>query len=55
VKKIDRILQNWRIREASQFILLGSKVLDIGSFDGTLFQIPKKKGIHGTGIEPLTE
>ncbi len=52
MKKLDLILQRWRIRKARPFIPPGGRVLDIGSADGALF---KTLGSHlsgGLGIDP---
>lgn len=38
MKFSDRLLQRWRIAKVSRFISPGSKILDIGSADGALFQ-----------------
>lgn len=49
MKKLDRILQNWRIRKAAHFLKPSSYVLDIGTADGALF-----KNLHhlrGVGID----
>lgn len=51
VKYLDRVLQNWRIREAAAFIRRGDAVLDIGSADGALFRLVPGLG-PSVGIEP---
>ena len=53
MKSFDRFLQKWRIKQASNFIRQKDKVLDIGTFDGSLFTLLAAKGITGVGIEPL--
>ncbi len=53
MKILDIILQNWRIKKAIKFISKESKVLDIGSFDGSLFKKLGSKLQYGIGIEPL--
>ena len=51
MKKIDRILQDWRIKKAVAYIGDNEKVLDIGTYDGTLFKKVKNL-VSGIGIEP---
>lgn len=54
MKWLDRYLQDQRIKKAKKYIPAGSRVLDIGSDDGTLFK--KIKSIQsGIGIEPKIE
>ena len=63
MKAFDRFLQRWRIRVASQCILPGQAVLDVGSSEGELFDqvsdISRYVGIdqdlkdsrsHGSGV-----
>jgi SAM-dependent methyltransferase len=51
MKKLDILLQHWRISKARPYIRPGSRVLDIGCADGALFRrIP---GIEdGVGVDP---
>jgi len=49
---IDRALQRWRIRKARPFIAAGSRVLDIGSADGALFQHVRTLDERSMGIDP---
>jgi len=46
---LDRYLQKWRIREARRELPSGARVLDIGTYDGTLFALT---GASGVGIDP---
>ena len=46
---LDRYLQNWRIRKARRELPPGARVLDIGTYDGTLFRLTKASGV---GIDP---
>jgi SAM-dependent methyltransferase len=46
---LDRYLQKWRIKEAQRELPPGSRVLDIGTHDGTLFCLT---GTCGVGIDP---
>ena len=38
MKPFDRLLRNWRILKAGKYIRRGSRLLDIGSADGGLFE-----------------
>jgi 2-polyprenyl-3-methyl-5-hydroxy-6-metoxy-1,4-benzoquinol methylase len=49
---LDRFLQNWRIRKTRPFVLPGSRVLDIGSADGVLFQRISGLASDCLGIDP---
>jgi SAM-dependent methyltransferase len=49
---LDRLLQNWRIRKTRPFIPPGSRVLDIGSADGVLFQRISGLAPDCLGIDP---
>ncbi|MDX2188791.1 MAG: methyltransferase domain-containing protein [Bacteroidota bacterium] len=55
MKLLDRILQNWRIAKAKPFIPNEAEVLDIGCFDGALFEKLNKKLTFGVGIDPLVQ
>jgi SAM-dependent methyltransferase len=46
---LDRYLQKWRIREARRELPPDARVLDIGTYDGTLFALA---GARGVGIDP---
>jgi SAM-dependent methyltransferase len=46
---LDRYLQKWRICEARSELPPGTRVLDIGTHDGTLFCLTKARGV---GIDP---
>ena len=50
---VDRLLQRWRIRVAGREISSGSRVLDIGCFDGALFHLLGRKLASGIGVDPL--
>jgi len=47
---IDRYLQGERIKRTYPYITANSKVLDIGSYYGELFEFYRQKGIAITGI-----
>jgi len=53
MRELDRILLRWRIRKAGKYIPSGARVLDIGSFDGTLFRQLSDRVAGGAGIDPL--
>jgi 2-polyprenyl-3-methyl-5-hydroxy-6-metoxy-1,4-benzoquinol methylase len=46
---LDRFLKQWRIRVARRELPPGARVLDIGTYDGTLFRLAR---VHGVGIDP---
>ena len=47
---LDRLLRDWRIGKAKREIPHGARLLDIGTYDGTLFGIV---GVPGVGIDPM--
>jgi 2-polyprenyl-3-methyl-5-hydroxy-6-metoxy-1,4-benzoquinol methylase len=52
MKFLDRVLQRWRIRKALPFIGPRSRLLDIGSSDGVLFEVAAARVAGGMGIDP---
>jgi len=46
---LDKLLRRWRIRMALRELPRGKRVLDIGTYDGTLFRLG---GLTGMGIDP---
>lgn len=50
---VDRFLQDWRIRKARPHIGPGSRVLDLGSADGVLFERLGDCGPGSLGIDPV--
>jgi SAM-dependent methyltransferase len=52
MKRVDRLLQQWRIAVAGRHIPAGSRVLDIGCFDGALFHRLGQQISTGVGIDP---
>ncbi len=51
----DRLLQRWRIRAAQRWIPRGADVLDIGCYQGELFQALAARLGSGIGIDPLAK
>jgi 2-polyprenyl-3-methyl-5-hydroxy-6-metoxy-1,4-benzoquinol methylase len=52
MKFLDRVLQRWRIAKAKPFIAPGSRVLDIGSAEGAIFEQLGPRLAGGLGIDP---
>lgn len=46
---LDRLLQRWRVRIALRELSGASRILDIGTHDGTIFRLT---GASGIGIDP---
>lgn len=55
MKAFDYLLQKMRIAQAAAYIQPNQKVLDIGSYDGSLFKQLASKNLHGTGVDPLAD
>jgi SAM-dependent methyltransferase len=53
VNRIDRVLQDWRIRRAAHWIPQGARVLDVGCFDARLFRRLGDRLDSGVGVDPL--
>ena len=53
MKRLDRLIQRWRISKAVPFIKKGAKVFDIGSGNGKLFEVLGDRISFGIGLEPL--
>jgi SAM-dependent methyltransferase len=49
---LDRVGTDWRIRKASKYIERGSRVLDIGCGDGSLFRLMGERFASGVGVDP---
>ena len=56
MKYLDTFLRDWRIKVASEYIRSHDKLLDIGCFDGHLFEALKPKNIQPSiGLDPLID
>ncbi|MBR9847029.1 MAG: class I SAM-dependent methyltransferase [Algicola sp.] len=56
MKYLDTFLRDWRIRVAAKYIRSNDKLLDIGCFDGYLFEALKSKNIQPSiGLDPLID
>lgn len=52
MKRLDRVLQQWRIAQATKFIAPNSRVLDLACADGALFLQLGDRIREGIGIDP---
>jgi SAM-dependent methyltransferase len=52
VKRLDRLLQDWRIGKAIRWVPLGARVLDVGCHDGALFRRLGPALREGVGLDP---
>jgi ubiquinone/menaquinone biosynthesis C-methylase UbiE len=55
MRTLDYVLQEWRYHIVAPHIPRGSKVLDIGGFDGSFLQLIQDKIEQGVCIDPLIE
>lgn len=56
MKYLDKFLRDWRIRVAGEYVRSNDKILDIGCFDGHLFEALKPKHIQPSiGLDPLID
>lgn len=55
MKQVDRWLQNWRIRQAAQWLPVQTRLIDIGAFHGETFEALGDQLSEGFGIEPLLD
>lgn len=54
MKFLDRFLRDWRVNKCLPYVNVNDSVLDIGCFDGSLFERLKNKPISKSiGIDPL--
>lgn len=49
----EKLLRRWRMHMVSPFIQNGSRILDVGSQEGALFQKLQTRDVCGVGIDPL--
>jgi SAM-dependent methyltransferase len=52
LRPLDRILRSWRIRKVGPFLRSGSRVLDVGCYDGSLFATYSDRIVRGVGVDP---
>jgi 2-polyprenyl-3-methyl-5-hydroxy-6-metoxy-1,4-benzoquinol methylase len=52
MKRLDVILQNWRIAKVRPYMSKGMRVLDVGCADGALFKTFKSQIADAVGIDP---
>ena len=53
MNRVDRLLQQWRIRRVTPWISEGARVLDVGCFDAALFAALGPRIAGGVGLDPL--
>ncbi len=53
MKRLDRLVQRWRIAKAVPFIGEGAWILDIGSGEGELFEVLGDRISFGIGVERI--
>lgn len=51
MKPFDKLLRNWRISKAAPYVETGSRILDIGSADGAVFERFERVMGEGLGID----
>lgn len=54
MNSLDRLLQRRRFREASAFVPLGARILDVGTADGALFPYLGSRIAPSVGVDPDT-
>jgi SAM-dependent methyltransferase len=52
MRRLDRVLQSWRISKVLPYLSAGQRVLDIGCADGTLFKQVGFQLAPSVGIDP---
>jgi 2-polyprenyl-3-methyl-5-hydroxy-6-metoxy-1,4-benzoquinol methylase len=52
LRPLDRMLRSWRIRKVEPFLRSGSRVLDVGCYDGALFSRFSDRIVRGVGVDP---
>jgi SAM-dependent methyltransferase len=53
MKRLDRLIQGWRINQAVKFVPACGRVIDIGAHEGELFRALGGRLGAGFGVEPL--
>ncbi len=51
--RLDRFIQNWRMRRAAAYIPAGARVIDVGAYHGEFFTYLGDRLTEGFGVEPL--
>jgi 2-polyprenyl-3-methyl-5-hydroxy-6-metoxy-1,4-benzoquinol methylase len=52
MRRVDRLIQRWRIHHALHWINPTDRVLDIGCADGALFHVARGRFRDGVGVDP---
>jgi cyclopropane fatty-acyl-phospholipid synthase-like methyltransferase len=52
MRTVDRWLQQWRMAKALAHVRRGWRVLDIGTYDGSLFTYRIGREVTGVGVDP---
>ena len=52
LRPLDRALRSWRIRKVGPYLRSGSRVLDVGCYDGSLFARFADRITKGVGVDP---
>lgn len=55
MNRVDRLLQQWRIRKVLPWIGDRARVLDVGCFDASLFEALGPRLATGVGLDPLLD
>ncbi len=55
MKRLDRVLQDWRIRKVAHWIPERANLLDVGCFDGRLLAAVHDRLASGVGVDPLAD
>lgn len=55
MRYVDRVLQDWRIRQCCRQLPDAKRVIDVGAFQGELFRALGDQLEEGFGVEPLSD
>jgi SAM-dependent methyltransferase len=53
MKRLDRFIQRWRMRQAGRFVPARARLIDVGAHEGEFFKILGDRLVRGFGVEPL--